>query len=195
VRPAVAAVAFILAAALAAAASPSAAGSKRAAVPAAAARDSAEVVALLGGALNAACPVPGLATAGQVDTAAFRALAAAGFRTVVDARMPAEPQGFDPAAAAKAAGLAYVALPVSPATLVDGTFDAFRALMRDEARQPALAYCSSGNRVGALMVPWLVLDRGWPLERALETAARGGMRTGPVRDRAVDYVNRRLASK
>lgn len=194
-RPAPAVLAIALAAALAAAASPSPAAPKRGAAAAAPARDSAAVVALLGGALNAACPVPGLATAGQVDTAAFRALAAAGFRTVVDSRMPSEPQGFDPAAAAKAAGLAYVALPVSPATLTDETFDRFRALMRDEARQPALAYCSSGNRVGALMVTWLVLDRGWPLERALETAARGGMRFGPVRDRAVDYVNRKRAAK
>lgn len=194
-RPPAPVLAFALAAALVAAASPSPAGAKRAAAPRSTAPDSAAVVALLGGALNAACPLPGLATAGQVDTAAFRALAAAGFRTVVDSRMPAEPQGFDPAAAAKAAGLAYVALPVSPATLTDSTFAAFRALMRDGARQPALAYCSSGNRVGALMVPWLVLDRGWTLERALETAARGGMRPGPVRDRAVDYVRRRLAAE
>lgn len=188
------AVLLAIAVAVTAAATPSLAGSRRGPKPAAG-PDSAAVVALLGGALNAACPLPGLATAGQVDTAAFRALAAAGFRTVVDARMPAEPQGFEPAAAAGAAGLGYVALPVSPATLSDSTFDAFRALMRDEARRPALAYCSSGNRVGALMVPWLVLDRGWPLERALETAARGGMRPGPVRDRAVDYVRRRLAAR
>jgi uncharacterized protein (TIGR01244 family) len=157
------------------------------------ARDSAAVVALLGGTLNAACPVPGVATGGQPDSARFAALAAAGFRSVIDARMPDEPRGFDAPAVARAAGLEYVALPVSAATLADSTFDAFRALMRDGRREPVLVYCSSGNRVGALVVPWLVLDRGWPLERALASAEAGGMRPGPVRDRALDYVKRRGA--
>jgi len=156
-----------------------------------AARDSAAVVALLGGTLNAACPVPGVASGGQPDSTRFAALAGAGFRTVVDMRMPAEPQGFGAAAAARAAGLEYVALPVSAATLSDSTFEVFRALMRDDSREPLLAYCSSGNRVGAVMVPWLVLDRGWTLERALATAEAGGLRAGPVREKAVDYVRRR----
>lgn len=156
-----------------------------------AAPDSAAVVALLAGTVNAACPVPGLATSGQPDSARFAALAGAGFRTVVDMRMPAEPRGFDPVAAARAAGLAYVALPVSAATLSDSTFDAFRALLREGGREPLLAYCSTGSRVGALMVPWLVLDRGWPLERALATAEAGGMREGPAREKAVEYVKRR----
>lgn len=158
-----------------------------------AARDSAAVVALLGGTLNAACPVPGVATGGQPDSTRFPALAAAGFRAVIDTRMPAEPRGFDAVAAAAASGLEYVALPVSAATLSDSTFDAFRALMRDGRHAPVLVYCSSGNRVGALMVPWLVLDRGWALERALASAEAGGLRAGPVRDKAVDYVKRRGA--
>ena len=186
-RAATAALALVLAAALPA----SCAHRPTGAAAAGAAPDSAAVVALLGGTLNAACPVPGVATGGQPDSARFATLAGAGFRTVIDMRRPAEPRGFDAVATAQAAGLEYLALPVSAATLSDSTFDAFRGLMRDARHEPLLAYCSSGNRVGALMVPWLVLDRGWPLERALASAEAGGLRAGPVRDKALDYVKRR----
>jgi uncharacterized protein (TIGR01244 family) len=152
--------------------------------------DSAAVVALLGGTLNAACPLPGVATAGQPDSARIAALAAAGFRTVLDLRLPDEARGYDERATVKAAGLEYATLPVAPATLADSTFAAFRVLMNDAKRAPVLVHCHSGNRVGVVMVPWLVLDRGWPLERALATAEAGGLRAGAMRDRAVDYVKR-----
>jgi uncharacterized protein (TIGR01244 family) len=156
----------------------------------AAAADSAAVVALLGGTLNAACPLPSVATGGQPDSARIAALAGAGFRTVLDLRLPDEPRGYDERAAVKAAGLEYATLPVSPATLTDSTFTAFRALMNDPKRAPVLVHCHSGNRVGVVMVPWLVLDRGWALERALATAEAGGLRQGAMRDRAIDYVRR-----
>lgn len=158
-----------------------------------AAADSAAVVGLLGGTLNAACPLPGVATGGQPDPARLAALAGAGFRAVIDMRGPEEPRGYDEPAAARAAGLEYVSLPVSSASLSDSTFDAFRALMRDRRRTPVLVHCQSGNRVGALMVPWLVLDRGWPIERALASAEAGGLRGAAIRDKALDYIRRRSA--
>jgi uncharacterized protein (TIGR01244 family) len=183
--------ALLLAAALAGACAhrpPGLAGSGRGG-----AADSAAVVALLGGTQNAACPLPGVATGGQPDSARFAGLAAAGFRTVIDLRMPDEPRGYDEPAAARAAGLEYRSLPVSPATLSDSTFDAFRALMKDRRRTPALVHCHSGNRVGALLVPWLVLDRHWSEERAVATAEAGGLRTPALKEKALDYVKRRTA--
>lgn len=155
--------------------------------------DSAAVVALLRGTTNAACPLPGVATGGQPDSARFAALAAAGFRTVIDNRHPDEPHGFDEPAAARAAGLEYVSLPVSLPTLADSTFDRFRAIMTDPRRTPVLVHCQSGNRVGALMVPWLVLDRGWEVERALGSARAGGLRTPALEAKALDYIKRRGA--
>ena len=152
--------------------------------------DSAAVIALLGGLTNAACPLPGVGTGGQPDSSRLRLLAKGGFRAVIDLRMPDEPRGYDEQGAVRAAGMEYVVLPVSPATLGDPTFDSFRALMSDSLRTPVLVHCASGNRVGALMLPWLVLDRGWPLERAIGSAEAGGMRSAALKDMALDYVRR-----
>ena len=157
------------------------------------AADSATVVSLLGGTTNAACPLPGVGTGGQPDSAGLARLASSGFRTVIDLRMPEEPRGFDEPGVAKAAGLEYLALPVSPATLTDATFDSFRALMTDPARTPVLVHCASGNRVGALMLTWLVLDRGWPLERSIASAEAGGLHSATLREMALDYVKRHRA--
>lgn len=154
------------------------------------AADSATVVSLLGGTRNAACPLPGVGTGGQPDSSRLRRLASSGFRAVIDLRMPEEPRGYDEPAVARAAGLEYVALPVSPATLTDSTFDSFRALMTDPARTPVLVHCASGNRVGALLLPWLLLDRGWPLERALASTEAGGLHSATLREMALDYAKR-----
>jgi protein tyrosine phosphatase (PTP) superfamily phosphohydrolase (DUF442 family) len=168
--------------------SPGLAGSGHGTAP-----DSAAVVAMLGGMQNAACPLPGVATGGQPDSTRYVALAGAGFHTVIDLRMPDEPRGYDEPSVVRAANLEYRSLPVSAATLSDSTFDAFRALMQERGRESRLVHCHSGNRVGALMVPWLVLDRGWTVERAVAAAEAGGLRTPALRERALDYVRRRTS--
>lgn len=150
---------------------------------------------MLAGTQNAACPARGVATGGQPDSARFAALAAGGVRTVIDLRAPSEPRGFDEAAVAGAAGLEYVNLTVTPAALNDSTFDAFRALMKKRRASTVLVHCHSGNRVGAVMVPWLVLDRGWTLERAITAAETGGLKTPALKEKAVAYVERRVAGR
>jgi protein tyrosine phosphatase (PTP) superfamily phosphohydrolase (DUF442 family) len=162
-----------------------AAPSKPAAQP-----DSAAVVALLAGVTNGACPLPGVATGGQPAEAHLKSLAKAGFTTVLDLRAADEPRGFNEAAAMKAAKLAYELLPVTPATLEDSTFDRFRALMKKTGGKGVFVHCASGNRVGAVMVPWLVLDRGWPIEKAVSSARAGGLRSPEMEARARDYVSR-----
>ncbi|MCC6652096.1 MAG: hypothetical protein IT348_13170, partial [Candidatus Eisenbacteria bacterium] len=117
--------------------------------------------------------------------------AAGGVRTVVDLRPASEPRGFDEAAVARAAGIEYLLLPVTAASLSDSTFDAFRALMKKRGASAVLVHCHSGNRVGAVMVPYLVLDRGWTLERAIATAEAGGMRTPALKEKAVAYLRAR----
>lgn len=158
--------------------------------PTGGAPDSAQVVAMLAGMQNAACPLAGIATGGQPDSSQLIALQSRGYRTVLDLRAPGEPRGMDEAAVARAAGLAYCALPVTPATLTDSTFGAFRAIAADPGNHPMLVHCASGNRVGAVMIPWLVLDRGWSVERAVATANAGGLHSAELRDRALDYVTR-----
>ncbi len=50
--------------------------------------DSAAVMALLAGTQNAACPLPGVATGGQPDSARFEAMSTGGVRTVIDQTTP-----------------------------------------------------------------------------------------------------------
>ena len=61
-----------------------------------------------------------------------------------------------------------------------GAFDRFRRVMKRVPRTGVLVHCHSGNRVGAVMIPWLVLDRGWDLERAV-AAAKAGVSTRRAR--------------
>lgn len=166
-----------------------------AAAPAHAARptappDSAAVAAMLDGVSNASCPMPGIATGGQIAAQHVANLKRGGFRSVLDLRAPDEARGFPEATAVRKAGLAYLTLPFTAATLDDATFDRARALLDDAKHQPMLVHCHSGNRVGVVMLPWLVLDRGWDLERATAAAERSGMRAGPMRERALDYIER-----
>ena len=173
------------------------AGTPRSAAPGIAPpADSATVMALLAGVTNRACPLPGIATGGQPGAEHFRSLAKAGYRTVLDMRGPDEPRGFDEEAAIKAAGLEYVLLPVtSPASLTDELFAAFRKTMNARAATGVFVHCSSGNRIGGPLVAWLVLDRGWELERAVASAKANGLRTPELEVRARDYVARMRKAK
>ena len=152
--------------------------------------DSAQVLALLGGVRNPTCPLPGVATGGQPGAGHLTSLRKAGFRTVLDLRPADEPRGYDEPAAARRAGLAYRRLPIGHAGVPDSTFDAFRALMADARLQPVLVHCASGNRVGPVLIAWLVLDRGWDIQRATAAAKQGGLRSPTLEDAARDYIER-----
>ncbi len=152
--------------------------------------DSAAVMALLDGVTNRACPAPGVATGGQPTAAHLRALARAGYGTVLDLRTVDEPRGFDEVAAMRRAGLRYVQLPVAHGELADTTLSAFRATMREALPGKVFVHCASGNRVGAAMIPWLVLDQGWDVERAVTAARAGGLRSAELEQLARDYVER-----
>ena len=143
---------------------------------------------------NSLCPIPGVGTAGQPPQQAWSELAAAGFKTVIDLRPEEEPRGYDEPTAVERAGMAYVRLPVTPATLGDSQFDELRALLRDPERRPALVHCASANRVGALMLPYLVLDEHRPPEEAMRVAQRVGLRSAEYAAQAMDYVARHRAA-
>lgn len=138
----------------------------------------------------AACPMDGVATAGQPSAAAWPQLAHAGYRTVVDLRAPGEARDHDEPAAVRAAGLEYVPIPVSQPTLRDATFDTFRELMRDPARRPVFVHCATSNRVGALLLPYFALDEGMALGDALSKARESGLRNPDLQQIAIDYARR-----
>lgn len=124
-----------------------------------------------------ACFDSGQYAAGQPTPAQLADLARAGVRTVINLRAPGEPVDYDEAAEAARLGLDYVALPIAgPADLdrervlrFGGLLDAARA------RGGVLVHCATANRVGAMVALDAALNRGRPLQAALELGRAAGL--------------------
>jgi hypothetical protein len=59
-----------------------------------------------------------------------------------------------------------------------------------DGKRKAFLYCNSGNRVGATLIPYLMLDQGFEQEDAVNTAMRCGMRSAELMEWALEYVKR-----
>lgn len=85
----------------------------------------------------------------QIDPADFADIAAAGFTLVINnrpcAEVPPSHQAEAMQAAAEAAGLAFVHIPVTPAGLTMEVVTSQRGAI-EAATGPVLAYCASGTR-------------------------------------------------
>lgn len=97
-----------------------------------------------------------IAVAPQLTPEAMAAVAAAGFRSVINNRPdfehgPDQPTSAAVEAAAKAAGLEYRFLPVQGGYQSPEEIAAFAQLMRELPR-PVLAFCRSGARSTRLIV-------------------------------------------
>lgn len=110
--------------------------------------------------MNAPLPIrpvaADIAVAPQLTPEAMAAVAAAGFRSVINNRPdfehgPDQPTNAAIEAAARAAGLEYRFLPVNGAFQSPEQIAAFGALMRELPR-PVLAFCRSGARSTRLLV-------------------------------------------
>lgn len=148
-----------------------------------------DFLAIVPGLANGQAPLPDVVTGGQPTAAEIAALAAVGVKTVLDLRLPHEPRGFDEAHAVEQAGMRYVSVPVQ-GLVPDEAFAAVRRELRQAAGAPLLYHCASANRVGALMIPHLMLDRGQDQATALRTAQQVGLRDGMLAQQALDYVRR-----
>jgi len=92
--------------------------------------------------------------AGQLDPAAMAWAAQNGFRSVINNRPdfeggPDQPSSATIEAAAKAAGLQYAFLPVSPAVQTPQEIARMGQLLAELPR-PILAFCRTGTRSGKL---------------------------------------------
>jgi uncharacterized protein (TIGR01244 family) len=138
------------------------------------------VGAIQGGAMsldmsNAGRPRTGLVTGGQPSEADLGRLAAEGVTTVIDLRTDGEPRGYDEPAAAAAAGLRYLSVPVAgPRGLGKETAAALHAAL-SSAEGGVLVHCASSNRVGALLALAAVYHDGVSVEDALALGRAGGM--------------------
>jgi protein tyrosine phosphatase (PTP) superfamily phosphohydrolase (DUF442 family) len=144
----------------------------------------------IAGVTNASEPLPGVVTGGQPQAAHLATLKAAGCQVVLDIRDPMEPQPFGPEAV-RALGMEYVNVPVSGSTHTDETLARIRAAVQSFAgTRKAFFYCNSGNRVGATLIPYLLLDAGLSEEAAVETAMKVGMRSAELMEWALTYVKK-----
>lgn len=108
--------------------------------------------------------------AGQIDAADVAAAKAAGVATIVnnrpDGEQPGQPAGAEIEAAARAAGIGYVAIPVDQSGLSMSQVEAMHEAVTRPGR--TLAFCRSGTRSTNL---W-ALARGLAGDDAAEIAAK-----------------------
>jgi protein tyrosine phosphatase (PTP) superfamily phosphohydrolase (DUF442 family) len=146
----------------------------------------------IAGVPNACEPIPGLVTGGQPAPEHLAALKRAGCAVVIDIREPMEPQPFRTPDAVVAAGLEYRSIPVGHGAVSDTTFGRLVDAVRELAgKKPTFVYCSSGNRVGAGLLPYFMLEQGMDEEAAVAQALRVGLRSAELMEQALGYAQGR----
>lgn len=116
----------------------------------------------------------GITTAGQPSAAGLSALAAAGYKSVIDLRAANEDRGLDEKKTVEELGMRYTNLPVSGAD--DITFknaDELDKLLA-AAPKPVLLHCSTSNRVGALLA-LRAQRKGAERDKALDLGVASGL--------------------
>jgi protein tyrosine phosphatase (PTP) superfamily phosphohydrolase (DUF442 family) len=147
-------------------------------------------VQALNGVPNACQLLPGVVTGGQPSAGHLAAFHEAGGRVVLDLRDAMEPRPLDEAATAASLGLTYVNVPIGPHSLTDTTLDRVREVLREAGDGLVLVHCASGNRVGAALLPFLMLDHGFEEEDAVAQAMRVGLRSAELMEWGLDYTRR-----
>lgn len=118
----------------------------------------------------------------QITAADVAAAQAQGITLIInnrpDGEEPDAPQGAEIEAAARAAGIGYVAIPVTHAGFSQPQVDAMLAAL-DNAEGPVLAYCRSGTRSTLL---WALASAklGEPKSELKRKAAAAGYDLTPV---------------
>jgi uncharacterized protein (TIGR01244 family) len=120
-------------------------------------------------------PLPGVITGGQPSREQLEALAAAGYRTLVNLRTEREEMPVAPADVAML-GMRYVHIPVAGAAdLTAAKAAELAALLADPEARPMAIHCASGNRVGALLAVEAATVEAREPEEALELGRAAGL--------------------
>ena len=151
-------------------------------------------VQALNGVPNACQLLPTVVTGGQPSAPHLAAFHAAGGRVVLDLRDPMEPRPLDEVATTASLELEYVNVPIGPHSLTDATLDRVLEVLRTAGDSVVLVHCASGNRVGAALLPFLMLDHGLEQEDAVGQAMRVGLRSAELMEWALDYTRRHQAT-
>ena len=125
---------------------------------------------------NALTPLPGLLSGGQPTQQQLQEAASAGYRTIIDLRMPEEDRGFDEKAIVESLGMTYIHLPVAGADAMDRkTVQQFSDTLARAGKGPTMLHCGSGNRIGALFSLKAAWFDGQTAEDALALGLDRGM--------------------
>ena len=149
---------------------------------------------------SASQTVPGVTNYTRVDVAigcggattaeAFPFLRKEGFTSVINLRLQDEPGADVEAskAAAEAAGLKYIHLPLNGHAPSTQAVDAILAAVKDPSNTPVYIHCATANRVGAVWLIKRVVVDGWDIGRATAEAERIGLRNPRLKQFALDYI-------
>ena len=129
------------------------------------------------------------ASSGQPTDQAYAKAAASGFRSVLSLRPGNE--GVDLArerSLVEKSKMRYFNIPVVSSAPRPEQADEFIRLVRDKSNHPMLVNCASGNRVGAFMMIYRVLEQGWSEDIALAEAVKIGTSSANLKKFAHDYI-------
>jgi uncharacterized protein (TIGR01244 family) len=132
-----------------------------------------------------------VACGGATEPSAMAALAAEGFRSVINLRLPSEPGVAEEAAVVEQAGMTYIHLPMDGSAPEKATAERFLDVVANPANQPVYIHCASANRVGAMWAIKRVVLDGWPRDRAIAEGQAIGLKSPAL----VDFVNRFLDAR
>jgi protein tyrosine phosphatase (PTP) superfamily phosphohydrolase (DUF442 family) len=129
---------------------------------------------------------------GQPTSGAYAKVAANGYRSVLTLRN--DKDGVDPLrerAMVERENLRYFNIPVVAGNPRPAQVETFLTLVRDRANHPMLINCAAAGRVAPLMTLFRIVEQGWSEEKALDEAARMGVK----RDWLGRFVDNYLAQR
>jgi protein tyrosine phosphatase (PTP) superfamily phosphohydrolase (DUF442 family) len=133
---------------------------------------------------------------GQPTSGAYAKAAANGFRSILTLRN--DQDGVDRSrerAMVQRENLRYFNIALSANEPRPAQVDQFLALVRDKNNHPMLINCAFAERVVPLMMIFRIVEQGWSQEKALDEAARTGVRREPLQQFAHAYFTQRKAKR
>ena len=132
--------------------------------------------------------------AGQFEEADIPKLKEAGVTQVISLRKDDE-LDWDEAKVVKDAGLKHASISFQKADeLTDEKIEELRELL-GKTDGKTMLHCGGGNRVGAVWLTHRVLDDGVELDTAIEEAKTIGLKSEPLKKRAIEYIKQEQTNK
>jgi uncharacterized protein (TIGR01244 family) len=131
-----------------------------------------------------------IACAGATTPAGVAEVKRMGYASIINLRQASEAGANVEAeeAAARAAGMTYVHLPLNTASPDPAVVERFLQAVTEPANQPVFVHCASANRAAALwMIKRMTVD-GWDADRASTEAAALGLTNPALKTFALDYA-------